>query len=953
MIKRISIFYFLFFFCLSGIAQNKILDSTTVASWPSLINADISPRGDYFYYKYSRRDERNKETVVLASTNGNWRREYTGVSFCCFSSNNKDLIIRRTDTVIFVGLGTNEERIISTNVSKFDVERHNDGEDWKWIIYKTSDQPENLFLINTETGGKQMFTSVLDYSFSGKTHNILLTRKGSNNSYLLELIRLGMGDPIKIWEGEKGEGITKSIFDNNGKQLIFLSRHSIDTSSYSIWYYREGFKSAQKRTIKLDGFNKERMNITSIRFSVNANDRWIVLDLAQVKEDKVKKVDGSLSKVNIWDYRDIEIQPQQQVGLDGKNTRTITKSIGVYITNEDENWVGTEIPADGETIAELGDYLVLCDNKKVTDFWWHFASQPSYYLLSIKDNSKRLLEKNYGFRTLSNFSISPDEKWLIYFDMRKAAYCSFEIQTGIQRNITKALNVRFDNKFSNSVYRSAAEAPIGWISETNSVLLYDNYDIWMLDPSGSKSAVSITGGIGGKESVRLRIVDEYHKKKFHIGDTLLLTGFSEKNKYNGFYKQIIGRSEVLISLHMGPYLYYPNVSSDYPYGGVKPIKALLANVWLVRRQSFDEAPNLFLTSDFKTYNALTDLQPQKKIRWVKAELISWRMFNGKTSQGILYKPSDFDPNRKYPVLFNYYERLSFHLYEFLEPDFVKENINIPWFVNHGYLVFLPDIQYEVAVKSDTTVGGWAYNAVVSAAQYLSTFPYVDSKHMAIQGHSYGGGETNYIVTHSSMFAAAAEAAGRTDPLSAYLTLTPGTTGEIFEYEKQSQSNYERGHEQIGATPWERPDLYLKGSAVLHADKITTPLLIMHNERDNNIQWRQGVELYMAMRRLGKTCWMLQYDQGTHTLRGNDAVDYTKRIEQFFDHYLKNAPAPVWMTQGIPARLKQIENGYSYDPAGNCGKDCKVCKMWNEKYKKNPQVTLKEIEEKRKSEHWGM
>lgn len=252
------------------------------------------------------------------------------------------------------------------------------------------------------------------------------------------------------------------------------------------------------------------------------------------------------------------------------------------------------------------------------------------------------------------------------------------------------------------------------------------------------------------------------------------------------------------------------------------------------------------------------------------------------------------------------------MYEFPQPEFTSENVNIPWFVSRGYLVFTPDIHYKIGAQSDKPVGKYALESVESAAKYLTRLPYIDGKHLAIQGHSFGGLETNYIVTHSHLFAAAAEAAGATDPVSEYLTLIPFLNS--IEH-GEAQLKMENGHELYGATLWEKPQLYLENSAVLHADRVTTPLLIMHNQQDNQIPWRQGIEFYEALRRLGKRAWMLQYDNGTHVLGGKDAIDYTLRLTQFFDYYLKGSPPPYWMTRGIPYRMKGIDDGLALDHSG--------------------------------------
>jgi len=246
--------------------------------------------------------------------------------------------------------------------------------------------------------------------------------------------------------------------------------------------------------------------------------------------------------------------------------------------------------------------------------------------------------------------------------------------------------------------------------------------------------------------------------------------------------------------------------------------------------------------------------------------------------------------------------LSDGLYDFNFPGW-SINVNVPYFVSNGYLVFLPDIIYKIGEPGQS-----ALNAVESAARYLSRMPWVDSTRMAIQGHSFGGYETNYIVTHSHLFAAAATFAGTSDWISAY--------GELeFGSGLPRQSKYEIGQDRLGASLWQRPDLYVKNSPIFSADQVTTPLLIVANKEDGGVPFEQGVELYMALRRLNKKVWMLQYDGEGHSVSGKNAADYTIRLTQFFDHYLKGAAPPVWMTQGIPASLKGIKAGYELDNSG--------------------------------------
>ncbi|MBO9573129.1 MAG: S9 family peptidase, partial [Chitinophagaceae bacterium] len=403
---------------------------------------------------------------------------------------------------------------------------------------------------------------------------------------------------------------------------------------------------------------------------------------------------------------------------------------------------------------------------------------------------------------------------------------------------------------------------------------------------------------------------------YESGEGIVLTAVNMENKENGFYRLSFGEHPRLELLYMGPYkffwggLRYGYTLSGGRYSdGYQPLKARDADTWLVIKQSSTEAPNCFISKGLKTFTPLTQLQPYEDYNWLHSELINFKQQDGSPSKGILYKPENFDSSKKYPVLINYYEQFTMGLHQFLSVGYTPSAfINIPWFVSRGYLVFLPDIYFNKE-NDDTKIahGAAALNTVNGAANYLASLPYVDSARIGIAGHSTAGGLTNYILTHSNRFAAVFEGAGVSDWVSSALQL-----------------NYRDGTSRLGASWYSGPtgsDIWTNNTKyldnpILHVGKVSSPLLMFHCKSDGPVPFEQAVELFIAMRRMDKKAWLLQYDEGDHVqMNFRDEKDLTIRVTQFFDHYLKGSPPPVWMTSGVRAQLKGIETGLELDLSG--------------------------------------
>ena len=299
---------------------------------------------------------------------------------------------------------------------------------------------------------------------------------------------------------------------------------------------------------------------------------------------------------------------------------------------------------------------------------------------------------------------------------------------------------------------------------------------------------------------------------------------------------------------------------------------------------------------------MSDINPQQRdYNWGTVELVSWTSADGKPLEGLLFKPENFDPKKKYPMMIYFYERNSETLYNSRVPAPSASTINIPYFVSNEYLVFVPDLVY-----TDGHPGQSCLKCLMPGVDMLCQYPWVDGDNMAIQGQSWGGYQVAYLITQTNRF----KAAGAGAPVS---NMTSAYGGIRWESGIARTGQYEEGQSRIGKDLWSGFDLYVENSPLFHVPNVTTPVLIMHNDADGAVPWWQGIEFYNGLRRCGKQAWLLEYNDEAHNLRERrNRKDLSMRLSQFFDHFLKGAPMPIWMSKGVPATLKGIEYGFGYD-----------------------------------------
>jgi dipeptidyl aminopeptidase/acylaminoacyl peptidase len=331
----------------------------------------------------------------------------------------------------------------------------------------------------------------------------------------------------------------------------------------------------------------------------------------------------------------------------------------------------------------------------------------------------------------------------------------------------------------------------------------------------------------------------------------------------------------------------------------RPIKARNADRWLFTREDYQTFPDLLYSTDLKSTLKISDANPQKQdYHWGNIEMIEFTSLDGQQLKGLLVKPDNFDPSKKYPLMVNFYEKSSNRLHRHRAPEFNRSTMNYPFYASRGYVVFNPDVPYKIGYPGES-----AYNSVIAGVTHLVNQGFIDEERIGLQGHSWGGYQIAYLLTRSDMFACAESGAPVVNMISAYGGIRWGSG-------MSRQFQYEHTQSRIGGTIWDYPLRYIENSPIFTMDKVKTPVLILHNDNDSAVPWYQGIEYFMALRRLNKPAWMLNYNDEPHwPLKLPNRKDFQKRMQQFFDYYLLDAPMPEWMDEGVPALEKETNMGY--------------------------------------------
>jgi len=607
-------------------------------------------------------------------------------------------------------------------------------------------------------------------------------------------------------------------------------------------------------------------------------------------------------EVDVWHWNDPLINAQQK-----KN----------WAQTKDRTYLAVYHPAEKKLVplAEAGMSQVLIPDNPTTAIGWddHLyqkeitwdGNYSDVYLVDLFTGARRKILTHFAGRP----SLSPNGKFIAYYENKH--WSLVEVKSGISRSLTKDLPVAFFQEDDDHPAVPPSYGLAGWLEDDGAVLLYDEFDVWLIptDPKGGASpsfmrlpnqgrasvkgrafvpeippgkpgasaAINLTAGEGRKRDLTFRLVRlDPDQKGYRKGQTLLLSSYHNHDKNFGFYTATLGTPGVTRLLE-----------EKKKFGFLA--KAKTAGTLLYTREDYREFPDLWVADlNLSAPRKISNVNPQiDEYAWGSAELVEWTSADGRPLQGVLIKPGNYEPGKRYPVLVYYYELSSQRLYEFNQ-IVVNHRPCFPVYASHGYALFLPDIRFEVGLPGKSAV-----KCLVPGVQKLVDMGIADPKALGLHGHSWSGYESAYVVTQTDIFAAACAGAPVGNMTSAY-------NGIRWESGVARQFQYEKDQSRIGASLWEARDLYIENSPVFYADRVRTPLLLMHGDEDGAVPWYQSIEIYLSLRRFGKDCIFLQYrGEPHHPQKYPNKLDYSIKMMEYFDHYLKGAPAADWIKNGVP------------------------------------------------------
>ena len=894
--------YLAFVACLGSLspalAQNasKSLTIDDLVTWQRITDREISDNGKWVACKMEPWE--GDATVYLYAAQGQETATFSPADKFAFSASSGYLVVTQTpgkstvdslkilktkedkmpmNTLVIYSVAGKKETIDSLKTFKL-------ADEADWIAYQRGRKDSTLYVRSLDGSKTFQFPTVTDFQFAKKSDMLYYTSAAEGEAGIFTL-NPEKGSPALIKEGK---GVFKqTTFDEKGERLAFLYCADKDSSykALSLWLSEHNAPAKEIATRGNKAFPAEWVINENgmLQFSKSAS-RLFFGTSPEPRQKDTTQLAENRPNVQVWSWD----EPVQYTVQNYNKEKDLKKSYqAVYNLGNGSIFQLANEELPNIQLGNEGDAaLALLSTSRPYSLssMWEARTRSDYYTVSLDNGERKQIAKaDYG-----RFRLSPQGKYAYWYGETDSCWYTIALAEGKLYRLTTPESFPAWDEENDVPDYPYAHGAAGWTANDQSLLIYDRYDIWKFDPTAATSPINLTVN-GRKEKLSYRLEQLDKEARFiDLGKPQLLKGFNETTKGYGFYNARLSAPAAPKTLLAGNYM-------------LRSInKAKNTDDVIYTMETFQQYPDIhYSTLAFKKSVQLTHGDKQQEgFIWGTAELVSWISLDGRPLEGVIYKPANFDPNKKYPMMVNFYERNSETLYNYRMPEPHRSTIDYHLYNSNEYIIFNPDIRYV-----DGYPGESCYNCLMPGITMMIAKGYIDEKGIGAQGHSWGGYQVAYLATRTNLFSAIESGAPVVNMFSAYGGIRWGSgMARSFQYE-HTQS-------RLGATPWSSPLRYLENSPLFTMDKVQTPILIMHNDADGHVPWYQGIEYFVAMKRLGKPCWLLNYTGEPHwPMHMANRIDFQRRMFQFFNHYLKNQKMPKWMSEGVPAVEQPFELGY--------------------------------------------
>ena len=894
--------YLTFVACLGSLspalAQNasKSLTIDDLVTWQRITDREISDNGKWVACKMEPWE--GDATVYLYAAQGQETATFSPADKFAFSASSGYLVVTQTpgkstvdslkilktkedkmpmNTLVIYSVAGKKETIDSLKTFKL-------ADEADWIAYQRGRKDSTLYVRSLDGSKTFQFPTVTDFQFAKKSGMLYYTSAAEGEAGIFTL-NPEKGSPALIKEGK---GVFKqTTFDEKGERLAFLYCADKDSSykALSLWLSEHNAPAKEIATRGNKAFPAEWVINENgmLQFSKSAS-RLFFGTSPEPRQKDTTQLAENRPNVQVWSWD----EPVQYTVQNYNKEKDLKKSYqAVYNLGNGSIFQLANEELPNIQLGNEGDAaLALLSTSRPYSLssMWEARTRSDYYTVSLDNGERKQIAKaDYG-----RFRLSPQGKYAYWYGETDSCWYTIALAEGKLYRLTTPESFPAWDEENDVPDYPYAHGAAGWTANDQSLLIYDRYDIWKFDPTAATSPINLTVN-GRKEKLSYRLEQLDKEARFiDLGKPQLLKGFNETTKGYGFYNARLSAPAAPKTLLAGNYM-------------LRSInKAKNTDDVIYTMETFQQYPDIhYSTLAFKKSVQLTHGDKQQEgFIWGTAELVSWISLDGRPLEGVIYKPANFDPNKKYPMMVNFYERNSETLYNYRMPEPHRSTIDYHLYNSNEYIIFNPDIRYV-----DGYPGESCYNCLMPGITMMIAKGYIDEKGIGAQGHSWGGYQVAYLATRTNLFSAIESGAPVVNMFSAYGGIRWGSgMARSFQYE-HTQS-------RLGATPWSSPLRYLENSPLFTMDKVQTPILIMHNDADGHVPWYQGIEYFVAMKRLGKPCWLLNYTGEPHwPMHMANRIDFQRRMFQFFNHYLKNQKMPKWMSEGVPAVEQPFELGY--------------------------------------------